>query len=150
MNKKKKIILGVNICIIIVLTGIVVFILKYRSRDHINFAELDLSQVDSIVLCYYSRETVILSEEEVAELFPLLNKVELVGEWTQEFLDYDGGPNYMFQINLTNGKSFGFASSVPFYVIDGKRGYKVTKDADHDVCYALNQKYFELVDKYFY
>lgn len=148
MNKKKKIVFGVSICIIIVLTGIVVFILRYRSRDHINFAELDLSQVDSIVLCYYSRETVILSEKEVAELFPLLNKVELVGDWTQEFLDYDGGPNYMFQINLINGKSFGFAAGI-FYIIDGERGYKVEESNRH-VSYELSQKYFALVEKYFY
>ena len=150
MKNKKKTIFGVSICIIIVLIGIFVFALKYRSRDHINFAKLDLAQLDSIVVCSYSMEQVILSEEEVTELLPLLNQVELVGEWSQEFLDYVGGPNYMFQINLINGKSFGFASSVPFYVIDGERGYKVIKDADHDVCYALNQKYFELVDQYFY
>ncbi len=149
MNKKKKIIFGISICIIIVLTGFVVFVLKYRSRDHINFAELDLSKVDSIAVYSYSREEVILSEEEVNELLPLLNKVELVGEWTQEFLDYDGSKYYMYQINLINGKSFDFAASMPFYIIDGERGYKV-EDADYDTCNELSQKYFVFVDQYFY
>lgn len=148
MNKKKKAILGVSVCIVLVLTGIVVFILKYRSKDHINFAELDLSKVDSIAVCSYSMEQVILSEEEVTELLLLLNQVELVGEWSQEFLDYVGGTNYMFQINLINGKSFGFAADI-FYIIDGERGYKVEESNRH-VSYELSQKYFALIDQYFY
>ncbi len=148
MNKKKKIIFCISICIIIVLTGLVVFVLKYRSRDHINFAELDLSNVDSIAVYSYSGEEVILSEEEVNELLPLLNQVELVGEWSQEFRDYVGGTNYMFQINLINGKSFGFAADI-FYIIDGERGYKVEESNRH-VSYELSQKYFALIDQYFY
>ena len=149
MKNKKKTILGVSICIIIVLIGILVFVLKYRSRDHINFAELDLSKVDSIAVYSYSKEQVILSEEEMSELLPLLKQVELVGEWTQEFRDYDGSKYYMYQINLINGKSFDFAASMPFYIIDGERGYKV-EETDYDACNELSQKYFEFVDQYFY
>ena len=149
METKKKIILSVSICIIIVLIGIFVFVLKYRSSDHINFVELDLSKVDSIVLYSYSVEQVILSEKEMSELIPLLNQVELVGKWTQEFRDYDGSKYYMYQINLINGKSFDFAASMPFYIIDGERGYKV-EEADYDTCNELSQKYFEFVDQYFY
>lgn len=78
----------------------------------------------------------------------LFNKVELVGEWTQEFRDYTGHYR-MFQIHLRNGKSFDFAANTPMYIIDGERGYKA-EGAALDACYELNQKYLELVDLYFY
>ncbi len=150
MKNKQKILFGVMICIILVLIGIFSFIKKYCVRDHINFAELGMSQVEGILLYSYSTEqTVVLSEKEVSELIPLLNKVELVGEWTQEFLDYDGGKYYMFQINLINGKSFGFSACMPFYIIDGERGYRV-EEADYDACNGLSQKYYALVEQYFY
>lgn len=150
MKNKKKIIFTVIICSIIVLSGIISCVFKYRSRDHINFAKLDMSQIDSVLLYSYSKQTVILSEREAEELIPLLNKVELAGEWTQEFRDeYVGVHSYMFRINLRNGKSFDFSACTPFYIIDGERGYKVG-DEDFDACYELDNKYLELVDKYFY
>lgn len=130
------------------MAAVAVSVLKYRSRDHIKFAELDMTQIESILLYAYAGQTAVLSEQEALELIPLLNKVELAGEWTQEFRDYTGQYR-MFQIHLRNGKSFDFAANTPMYIIDGERGYKA-EGAALDACYALGQRYYELVDLYFY
>lgn len=148
MKNKKNIIFCIVICSIIALSAVAVGVFKYRSRDHINFAKLDMSQIENILLYDYAGQTVALTEQEVLELIPLLNKVELVGEWTQEFRDYTGHYR-MFQIYLRNGKSFDFAANTPMYNIDGERGYKA-EGAALDACYELDQKYLELVDLYFY
>ena len=114
--------------------------------DSIDFDGLEVSQVKNISVYSLSAEEMAeLSSEDAADLIAQLNKVELRGNGTNEFLEYSGIQYKMFHIELKNGTVFEFSASNPFYIINEEKGFR----ADYSVCDELSEAYNTAVSEYF-
>lgn len=141
----------VGVCILLVLIVSVIRTEHYQREGF--FEKLDVSQIERIIVYSFyhfdGESEAELSEEERSDLAAQLSEVRLNGEGTEEFKEYASGtsnPYEMFRIELTDGTFFDFAASMPFYIINGEKGWYTD---DYSICNGINDTYHYLVEKYF-
>lgn len=156
MEKSRKV-----AALVLLFVGIVICWHAWRSQTRYILKRLNLSNVESIsVYSLNHRNEAELSETEAFAVICQLNKVELVGKGTQQFMEYAGGHGPMFHIKLKDKTEIDFEAGFPFYIINMEKfgyqtkektfGYRV---ADTHEEYILGETigatYWYLREKYF-
>lgn len=120
------------ILLVFVLAAAWVIIMQGHLSCNLFFRYLTSKEIESIVVFGYNSErTAELSQEEIEELVPMLNKIRLKEELCEPVLLVGGhGPQY--HIKLRNGTEFDFtvdtASSGAYYTFDEKMYYAGSGD----------------------
>ena len=120
-----------------------------KDIDFKNITREDIKKVYIVASHNFYRNPRVMAElmdEEIDELIPLLNKIELKGEASDRFTDIAGVWWDKYVIKLNNGQEFDFAfGGYPYFYVINRQGF----DADEEVGRALNSTYFEWDEEYF-
>lgn len=127
----------VIVCVIVV-AGVVIY--GTNSVQNLFFALLSAEQVESVTVHQqFDDKAVKLSESDMQQLLPLLQKVRLKGNSVRLYSGESMNPQYT--VRLKNGISFQIACYGDHYIING-RGYPIS-DRLEDNYAALGRLYME-------
>lgn len=121
MNKKKLFIIIAVVVFAVAAATILGFVFIERPA----FSDIKKDEIASVsyFICYYeNNEPVYLPfpEENVDELLELMQDIKIKGFGTYDRGGYNGGTNFMFKIEMKNGKQVEFSAINPHMRINGK------------------------------